>query len=81
MKTIFQVSTPTYWGFRLQFESDKLDFMSNNDIIEDIKKHMKAVFRSLNLEDLYEGVDNLDLHIEEPIIKNQVNFVCDHKHS
>ena len=66
MKTTFQISAPNYWGFRIEIESNKLDFISTNDIIEDIKTRMKYVFSSLNLQELYMSVDNLVLRYEEP---------------
>lgn len=81
MKTTFQISTPIYWGFRLEFDNSYLDFLTSQHIIKEITSHMKAVFHSLNLEELKEGVDKLNLYIHEPIVRNQVNFVCDHNNS
>lgn len=81
MTTTFQVSTPIYWGFRLEFENSKLDFLSDEEIIREITSTMKGCFASLNLEELREGVDKLNLHVHRPIIINQVNFVCDHNSS
>ena len=41
--------------------------MSETDIIEEMKVFMKTFFKIHNLEELKQGVDNLNLHIDGKI--------------
>jgi hypothetical protein len=76
--TKIQVSAKTYWGFNIEIPNNKLYLMSNIEIVEEIKKKMITFFKNHNLEELKEGVNNLNLHIHEPISLGQTIYVCDH---
>jgi molecular chaperone GrpE (heat shock protein) len=52
--------------------------MTNNEIVEQIKKEMISFFKKHNLEELKEGVNNLNLHIHGPISFGDIIYVCDH---
>jgi hypothetical protein len=76
--TKIQVSAKTYWGFNIEIPNNKLYLMTNNEIVEQIKKEMISFFKKHNLEELKEGVNNLNLHIHGPISFGDIIYVCDH---
>jgi hypothetical protein len=76
--TKIQVSAKTYWGFNIQIPNNKLYLMTNNEIVQQIKKEMISFFKKHNLEELKEGVNNLNLHIHDPISFGDTIYVCDH---
>lgn len=76
--TKIQVSAKTYWGFNIEIPNNKLSLMNEIDIVEEIKKKMITFFKKHNLEELKEGINNLNLHIHEPICLGQTIYVCDH---
>jgi len=76
--TKIQVSAKTYWGFNIEIPNNKLYLMTNIEIVEEIKKKMITFFKNHNLEELKEGVNNLNLHIHGPISLGQTIYVCDH---
>ena len=76
--TKIQVSAKTYWGFNIEIPNNKLALMTDIDIVEEIKKKMIAFFKKHNLEELKEGVNNLNLHIHDQISAGQTIYVCDH---
>jgi len=76
--TKIQVSAKTYWGFSIYIPNKKLSLMNENEIVEEIKNKMITFFKNHNLEELKEGVNNLNLHIHEPISFGQTIYVCDH---
>jgi hypothetical protein len=77
--TKIQVSAKTYWGFNIEIPNNKLVLMTEFDIIEEIKKKMITFFKNHNLEELKEGVNNLNLHIHGQILTGTTIYVCDHE--
>ena len=53
--------------------------MSEKDIIEEMKVFMKTFFKIHNLEELKQGVDNLNLHIHGKITIGETIYLCDHE--
>ena len=78
--TKIQISAKTYWGFNIKIPNNKLALMTDNDIVEEIKKEMIAFFKIHNLEELKEGINNLNLHIHDQILTGSTIYVCDHGH-
>ena len=78
MSVIVQVSARYYWGFRCFISLDDIKKMSNDDIVNYVKNEMKIFFKSYNLIDLFEGIDDLELHIHDKIdyISDQILYVC-----
>jgi hypothetical protein len=77
--TKVQISAPTYWGFNIDFPNNKIIRMSEKDIIEEMKVFMKTFFKIHNLEELKQGVDNLNLHIHGKITIGETIYLCDHE--
>jgi hypothetical protein len=77
-----QVSAPVYWGYSFEIEASRLQHMTRDDIINELKQHMHAFFRENNLLELAEGVPRLDLHIHGDIRQVAGNgntiYVCAH---
>ena len=76
--TIIQISAKIYWGFQVNISKDLLRSMKVDDIIIHVKNKMKNFFKTHNLLELQEGVDNLNLHIHNFDIKDPVIYLCDH---
>jgi hypothetical protein len=76
--TIVQVSAKIYWGFNIKISNNKLPLMSEIEIVEEIKDSMRKFFKKYNLEELKEGVNELNLHIHVPIVLGKTIYVCDH---
>jgi len=76
--TKIQVSANIYWGFNIEIPNNKLELMSETDIVEEIKNRMRAFFKKHNLEELREGISKLNLHIHDPIEIGRTIYVCDH---
>lgn len=76
--TIIQISAKIYWGFQVNISKDLLSSMKVDDIIIHVKNKMKIFFKTHNLLELQEGVDNLNLHIHNFDIKDPVIYLCDH---
>jgi hypothetical protein len=76
--TILQISAKIYWGFQVNISKDLLSSMLIDDIIIYVKNEMKIFFKTHNLLELQEGVDNLNLHIHNFNIKDPVIYLCDH---
>lgn len=76
--TIIQISAKIYWGFQVNISKDLLRTMKVDDIIIHVKNKMKSFFKTHNLLELQEGVDNLNLHIHNFNIKDPVIYLCDH---
>ena len=76
--TIVQVSAKIYWGFNIKISNNKLILMSETDIVEEIKESMRRFFKKYNLEELKEGVNELNLHIHGPFDIGKTIYVCDH---
>ena len=76
--TILQISAKIYWGFQVNISKDLLSSMLIDDIIIYVKNEMKNFFKTHNLLELQEGVDNLNLHIHNFNIKDPVIYLCDH---
>jgi hypothetical protein len=77
--TKIQISAKIYWGFNIEILNDKVNIMSDQDIINDIKSSMKTFFLLYGMEELKEGVDKLNLHIHNrPTSPGQTIYVCDH---
>jgi len=76
--TKIQISAKTYWGFNIKIPNNKLSLMTDIDIVEEIKKEMITFFKNNNLEELKEGVNNLNLHIHDQISTGSTIYVCDH---
>lgn len=77
----FQISDKIYWGYQYKIPLLYALSISNQTIIDEIKKDMENFFNTHNLEYLKKGIDNLDLHICGDIAKdNSVVYVCTHDH-
>jgi hypothetical protein len=78
--TKIQISAKIYWGFNIEILNDKVNIMSDKDIINEIKSIMKTFFLLYGMEELKEGVDKLNLHIHDrPTLLGQTIYVCDHE--
>jgi len=77
--TKIQVSAKIYWGFNIEIPNNKLSLMSENDIVQEIKLAMITFFKKHNLEELKEGVSNLNLHIHDTFSSGRTIYVCDHE--
>ena len=76
--TIIQISAKTYWGFQVNIQKDLLYSMQVDNIILHVKNQMKSFFKTHNLLELKEGVDNLNFHIHDLNIEDPVIYLCDH---
>jgi len=76
--TKIQISAKTYWGFSIDIPDRRLVGMNETDIVEEIKSFMKIFFSIHNLEDLKEGIANLNLHIHQDIVPGKTIYVCSH---
>ena len=52
--------------------------MSEIDIVEEIKDSMRKFFKKYNLEELKEGINELNLHIHDQVVLGKTIYVCDH---
>jgi len=75
-----QVSAPIYWGFRYSIKNERITTLSKEDVIQELKEHMKSFFKIHNLEELKDGVDKLELHIHQDLLPNTIIYACNHKH-
>jgi hypothetical protein len=76
--TILQISAKIYWGFQVDISKEDISFLTIDEIILHVKNQMKSFFKTHNLLELQEGVDNLNLHIHNFNIKDPVIYLCDH---
>ena len=76
--TILQISAKIYWGFQVNISKDLLSSMRIDEIISYVKNQMKNFFKTHNLLELQEGIDNLNLHIHNFNNEDQVIYLCDH---
>lgn len=76
-----QVSAPTYWGYKYQVPRQYALNVDHQNLIQELKTHMKNFFKLHNLMSLSEGVDNLHLHIHQKIEPHHsvVYACCHHK--
>jgi len=74
--TKVQISAKIYWGFNIEIPNKRLITMSKQNIIDEMINFMKTFFDIHNLEELKEGVDNLNLHIHQEIVPGQTIYVC-----
>ena len=79
---LFQLSCKLYSGFQYKIDINRIDFMTDEEIIDDIKKELKDILSKYNLQILKEGVNNLSLHIHDDFRNTYKNivYVCDHEH-
>lgn len=74
-----QVSAPKYWGFQYRVPTMYAINTSSDNLVQELKTHMKNFFSSHNLQELKEGVDKLDLHIHHNIQQfDTVVYACYH---
>ena len=77
-----QVSAKYYWGFRCNLSINQIKKMSEEQIVNYVKKEMEIFFKSNNLLDLSDGVKELKLHIHDKINidefhnENKILYVC-----
>ena len=79
----FQLSCKLYSGFQYKIDNEKIDFMTDEDIINDIKTKLKDILHTYNLEILKEGVDSLKLHLHDDFRNEKcarIIYICDHEH-
>lgn len=76
--TKVQISAKTYMGFNVELPNNILVRMSKEDIITEMKQFMKTFFTIHNLEDLKNGIDELNLHIHGDIVIGHTIYVCNH---
>jgi hypothetical protein len=71
-----------YNGFEYKISKKNFHKMSNFEIIEDVKIHMKKFFTNpYDLAILRDGVDKLDLHLHDDIPYNRpIIYLCDDTH-
>jgi hypothetical protein len=79
----FQVSAELYCGFQYKIPFDIVKKMSNEEIIKEIKIHMKNFFsKPHDLYILKNGIDKLNLHIHDKIEEgSNIIYLCDHCHN
>jgi hypothetical protein len=77
-----QISAKIYAGFQYKIPKEIINNMTSEEIIKEVKIHMKNFFT--NPYDLYllrEGIDKLELHIHDDIPYNRpIIYLCDHCH-
>jgi hypothetical protein len=79
---IIQVSAKTYWGFQYKVPLIYALNISQESLARETQMYMKNFFDIHNLEELKQGVDNLNLHIHNPILStDKVIYACDHDHT
>jgi len=76
--TILQISSKIYWGFKIEVTRDFLIDTEINDIISYMKKQMKKFFKTHNLLELAEGIDELNLHVHNFDIEDPIIYLCSH---
>ena len=82
MSITIQVSAKYYWGFRCNLSINQIKKMSEEQIVNYVKKEMEIFFKSNNLLDLSDGVKELKLHIHDKINidefhnENKILYVC-----
>ena len=79
MSITIQVSAKYYWGFRCFIDIYEITKMSNDEIVDYVKKEMTIFFKSNNLMDLSDGIKTLKLHIHDKINYNnsdEILYVC-----
>ena len=78
-----QLSVAIYAGFKYYIPNDKFNFMTDEEIIMEIKETMKLIFKKNDLYILEEGINSLILHFHREFnIKKEedIIYLCDHKH-
>jgi hypothetical protein len=85
-KRVFQVSSDTFWGFRLLIDISK--FHSIGDIVNFIKNDLKTFLMSRNLIVLVEKLESRVFHVHHPydtyqdLLKltneDDIIYICDH---
>ena len=77
-----QISAKIYAGFQYKIPKEIINNMTSEEIIKEVKIHMKNFFT--NPYDLYllrEGIDKLELHIHDDIPYNRpIIYLCDSTH-
>lgn len=85
-KRVFQVSSDTFWGFRLLIDISK--FHTISDIVNFVKNDLKTFLMSRNLIVLVEKLESRLFHLHHPYDtyqdllrltnKDDIIYICDH---
>ena len=79
-----QLSAKIYWGYQYKIKKNRINMMSRDEIIAEVKTSMKNFFTvPYDLFLLREGVDKLELHFHgnDPFDNNStIVYLCDHCH-
>jgi hypothetical protein len=72
-----QVSAPKYWGFRYKVPLEYALSVTKETLVLELKLYMKNFFNTHNLQELKDGVDELNLHFHQDILPYQtIIYVC-----
>ena len=77
--TTIQISAKIYSGYQYKIPKLMLQTMSQEDVIAEVKTHMKNFFRFNNLYILENGVESMNLHFHEDLTSDKdIIYLCDH---
>ena len=74
-----QISAPIYWGFQYKLPLEYVLSVTHDTLIKETLNYMKNFFNSHNLQELKEGLDNLDFCIHQTIQPTDtIIYICSH---
>ena len=72
-----EISAKLFKGFQYKMSIEQFSKLGSQEVIFEVKNYMKKFFRSYNLYELSEKVDDLDLHMHDNLYDPEVMILCD----
>jgi hypothetical protein len=72
-----EISSKLFKGFQYKMHLEQFSKLSSQEVIKEVKNHMKNFFKSYNLYELSEKVDELVLHMHDNLYDPEIIILCD----